>query len=518
MKNRSSVYNVVMIIALTSLAKLIGFARDIFIPYSIGAEISDIYLAAISLTTILFLGIGSAITTTIIPIIVRNRDSEEGMRGINSILTSVILLTLAGSLLYYFMAPVLMPLLLPGYTAERLSLTVDTIRIMVPTLLLICLMYFFVGALQAGSRFLRPATSSYLFNFLFFVYLLIFAKDFGIIGLAVATTLGWGLQMLYLLPEIRKHRIIHFRWQLDLNSPQLKEFFISILPIMLVTLTHQVSMILDNQQATYFGETNLSALYYGNMLFVAVTTITVTGITAVMFPKFNEKLHEDNHEGFYQSVVNVLRSVILLLVPMSVGMILVGPHVIHLIFDRGTLEGGLSHLIVTSFVGYTSLMLAFGFVEVLNKAYYALGNRKIPVMVGVIITTVNLGLNLLLPRFIGFAGIPIATSIAYFVGGITSFTLFYRLEKGFKLDRFLNTLYKVLMAAAAMGGGVLIVDHLITGRVASLSYGFAIIILLDVLMGILFYGLVLLLVKEQLIYHNLGKMKQRLFPGGSKDE
>ena len=41
-------------------------------------------------------------------------------------------------------------------------------------------------------------------------------------------------------------------------------------------------------------------------------------------PKFNEKLLEKNHDGFYQSVVNVLRSVALLLVPMSVGMILVG--------------------------------------------------------------------------------------------------------------------------------------------------------------------------------------------------
>ena len=511
MKKRSSVFNVVMIISLTFLAKIIGFLRDAFIGYSFGAgDETDIYTAAIGFTTIVFLGIGSAIATNTIPLVVRYRKEGHGKESISSISTAIILFSLLASVAYFIFAPAIVPFLVPGYSGDKLLTTIQITRWMIPALMFIGIMYFYVGVLQANEQFVLPATSSFLFNFLFFVYLAFFIDDFGIVGLAAVTTLGWLLQLIYLLPKIIKERLVPFKWHINFKDPNLRRFFIGIVPIALVTLTHQFNIIIDNRYASLLGESYVSVLYFGNMIFVAITTVTVNGITAVMFPKFNEKLLEKDHHGFYQSVVNVLRSIALLLVPMSVGMMLVGPHVIKIIFQRGQFDATDVAMTVIAFTGYTSLMLAFGFIDVLNKAFYALNNRRTPMLIGLIITVINIGLSYILSSIIGFAGIPIATALAFYCGASVSFILFYKMEKGFTLTLMANTLIKVLVAAFFMGIGVYGSNLLVTSLLPSSEIGTLITIVIDVLVGVSIYGLTLILLKEQLIYHNIGLLKDRL--------
>ena len=511
MKKRSSVFNVVMIISLTFLAKIIGFLRDAFIGYSFGAsDETDIYTAAIGFTTIVFLGIGSAIATNTIPIVVRYRKEGRGKESISNISTAIVLLSFIGSVIYFVLAPAIVPFLVPGYSGDKLLTTIQITRWMIPALMFIGIMYFYVGVLQANEQFVLPATSSFLFNFLFFIYIGFFIDDFGIVGLAAITTMGWLLQLIYLLPLIIKERLAPFKFHIDFKDPILRNFLIGIVPIALVTLTHQFNIIIDNRFASLLGESYVSVLYFGNMIFVAITTVTVNGITAVMFPKFNEKLLEKNHDGFYQSVVNVLRSVALLLVPMSVGMILVGPHVIKIIFQRGQFDATDVAMTVIAFTGYTSLMLAFGFIDVLNKAFYALNNRRTPMLIGLIITVMNVILSYSLSKVMGFKGIPIATALSFYIGATISFGIFYKMEKGFTLKLMSNTLFKVIAAAILMGVSVHGTNKVAISILPSGEIGTLVTIIIDVVVGVGIYVLTLILLKEQLIYHNIGLLKERL--------
>jgi putative peptidoglycan lipid II flippase len=481
------------------------------IGHQLGADFeSDIYFMSLTLTTIIFMGIGSSISTNIIPLIVKYRTDKENGEGISNIFNSVVILSILISILYVIFAPSIVGLLASGYSGEKLVMTIQLTRIMVPTAMFIMLDYFFVGVLQANERFILPAITSFPYNILFFIYIAVGIERHGVYGLALATTFGWLLQFSVLAPTIIKHKLIPMRWHVNLKDPTLKKYYLGVVPIIMVTLTYQFNIMMDNRAASGLGDGNVSAIYYGNMLFVAIVTTTVYGITAVMFPKFNKKYLEENKEGLFQSVINVLRSIILLLIPMSVGLIVIGPYVIGLIFERGVFDASDTATTVVAFTSYTSFMIAFGFLDVLNKAYYTMGIKKIPLFISGFITLINITLNSILVKQYGFAGIAIGTSIAFYLGAILSFIVFSKDHKAFEMGRFYNTLYKALVAALVMGVGVYTTNQLLLMKIELTTLTTLFVMGIDIFTGIVLYGITLLLVKEQLISNAYRQLKMKL--------
>ncbi len=511
-KRSSSLNMIVIIISLTMVAKIIGLLRDTFIGQKkLGAGFdSDVYFQGISLTTLIFLGIGSAIATNIIPLVVRYKKEGTNSKSIGRILGLIIVSTLVIGVAYYIFAPWIVALFSPGYSDVKLGQTILMVRIMIPTVLFICTQYFFVGVLQANEQFVLPAVTSFPFNILYFVFLAIGIEKYGVVGLAVVTTVGWMIQLLCLVPAVIKNAYIPLSLGISLKDLEVRKYFLGILPIIIVTLTHHFNIILDNLMASKFDDGSVSSIYFGNLMFTAVVTTTVYGITAVMFPKFNAKFLEDNKDGLFQSVINVLRSIILLLLPMSVGMILVGPHIISLVFERGLFDASDTLTTVVAFTGYTSFMLAFGFVDVLNKAYYTLGIRKIPLMISGLVIIINLLANYILTDILGFGGIAASTSLAFYIGAIVSFYLFYRQNSGFKLDRFVNTLWKALLSALVMGIGVYGINQVLIEMIQVNGLGRLLIMAIDIMFGVIIYGLSLIIVKEQLVSHAVKQLKNRI--------
>lgn len=510
-KKKSSFNSIIVVIGLTLLAKIIGLLRDTFISQKVGAGFdSDTYLTGISLTTLIFLGIGSGIATSIIPIIARYKKDGTKSESVSHIVNLILIVTAALTLIYFVFAPYVVNIMVHGFSQEKIEQTTTLVRIMVPSLMFIAMQYLFVGVLQANERFVLPTITSFPYNLLFFIYLAFGFMSFGIEGMAVITTIGWFMQFALLLIVVVKNKLIPFKFGIDFKDVEIKNFLLGILPIIFVTLTHQMNIIIDNRMASQYVDGSVSSIYFGNLLFVAVVTTTVYGITAVMFPKFNNKFLEDNKEGLFQSVINVLRSILLLLLPMSIGMILVGPHIISLVFERGLFDAADTRTTVIAFTGYTSFMLAFGFVDVLNKAYYTLGNRRTPLLISITIICINIVTNIILVKILGFAGIAIATSIAFYIGALLSFILFCRLNKTLTLSRFTDTFIKTVVAAVVMGVGVYVANTSLVMILDASIKSRLFIVIIDISIGIVLYAMALLVLKEQLVSHAMSQLKNRI--------
>lgn len=492
------------------ITKVLGLLRDTMIISNLGLGVeNDAYKIGIPMTVNLFLGVGSAMSTNLIPKVVRHGNSKDGQDFLNKVM-SWVLLTMAVFIgIYYFIIPSAVTYIFaPGYDGEKLQLTITVARIMIPAIFFICMTYFMQGILQANEKFMMPALMSLPSNLVFFAYIFIGMDQFGVIGLAVITTVAWSAQCIFLAIPVIKNKLIPFRWHLSFRDKEVSAFFLALIPIAIVTLTHTFNIMYDNSRATFIGDGFVAAIDAGNILFRAIVQTTVYGITAVMFPKFNRRYVEANDEGLNQSVVNVLRSVFLLLLPMSVGLITLGDDLISFIFERGLFDE--SDVVVTTvaFTGYTALMIAFGTVDVLNKAYYTVGNRRVPLMITGIITVSNIILTPLLSENLGFQGIPIGTAAAYFIGAIVSLVIFMRKSKREATARLAGTFIKSAIAAFIMGIIVVLLKNVFiidTASITSALY-FGIIILA----GALIYGFVLLLIREDLVYFNVVKAMEKL--------
>ncbi len=278
--------------------------------------------------------------------------------------------------------------------------------------------------------------------------------------------------------------------------------------MILVTLTLSLTIIMDGNIATTYDHGFASAVNYGKMLFVAIVYTTVHGITAVMFPKFSESSLKANLKEYYQSVINVLRSLALLLLPMSVGLIVLGQAVITMLFERGLFDEGDTMTTMIAFGGYTSLMLAFGFVDVLNKGFYALDNRKIPMMTTCIILGTNFVFNWLFGQSFGFIGIIIATSLAYYIGAGFNLTVFIKGDKDGGFKRLFATFWRSLVASLMMGLVVYGFIQLVGFTTVQSAMDF-VMMATAILLGMIAYVLSLLILREDLVTYNVKLFFQR---------
>ncbi len=509
-KGKSSLNVILGVISLMLVSRGLGLLRDTLIGYRFGSSLeTDAYFGSILITTSLFLSFGSALATNTVPYIVRARRQEA--TGLNRIIVAVLGMASALTVAYWFLLPLVMKYYVKSASAAEAAQTYSLSRILIPAVWFVIMTYFFVGVLQGSEHFTLPAMVSLPFNLLFFAYLILWSDQYGVVGLAWVTSIGWGLQCVFVGIPVLYKKILHVPAQLRLpkSEPVLKTYFMSLVPIIIVTMTHQLNLMVDNWQAYPFVDGSNSAIYYGNVLFKAIVTTTVYGITAVMFPKFNSRYIDADRVGLYQSVINVLRSISLLLIPMSVGLIFFGSQVISLIFYRGQFTAEDVSMTMVAFSGYTSFMIAFGIIEVVNKAFYTVNNRRIPLLITVAITVGNFALSMVLTQRIGFGGIAVGTSLAYYLGAILALGLFLKEEDGGGKRRLFVTCSKAVVAALAMG----ICLYLYKGAAdfyrieGAKDIG---LLIVGIGLGIIVYGVMLLAVKEELITYNVKKLLRKI--------
>ena len=167
------VVSIIMIAGLVT--KLFGFVREILVAARFGATIeTDAFLIAFSIPTVLFVSIGTALSTVFIPVFseyLALRSREEAIRFaanlLNVLLGLCVLLTLAGIAL----APQIVSVLAPGFSGYAFDLAVKLTRIMLPLLVILMATYIQTGILQSFEQFIILAVISIPYNLVLIVFL-----------------------------------------------------------------------------------------------------------------------------------------------------------------------------------------------------------------------------------------------------------------------------------------------------------------------------------------------------------
>lgn len=442
------------LMVVTMLSKVLGFGREIILGYFYGTSAySDVYIVSMNIPLVLFASIGGALATTFIPLyqeVLNEKGEERALKFSNNIMSIVIILSVLLGILGYIFAEPLVKLFAMHYTGEKLILAVKFVRIMIGGVVFIGLSNLMTSYLQIQGNFTIPGMIGFPNNIVVITSIIISAVTGNIYILAIGTLIGLATQFLFQVPFAIK-RGYKFKPTIDLKDEYLKKMLWLVIPVFIGVAVNQVNTMVDRSLASGLGDGVITALNNANRLNLFVMGLFIATLGSVIYPTLSKLSSENNKEKFAESVANSVNCVNLLVMPATIGAIVLATPVVRILFERGAFDDKSTALTATALVFYSVGMVGFGLRDILSKVFYSLKDTKTPMVNGMIAVALNIVLNIALVKVMGHGGLALATSLSAI---ICIFLLFRSLKKKigyYGQDKIRATFIKTLIASLVMG-------------------------------------------------------------------
>ncbi|WP_373651943.1 murein biosynthesis integral membrane protein MurJ [Schlesneria sp. DSM 10557] len=430
----------------TLLSRITGLLRDQAMGVMFGAgPVMDAFTVAFRLPNLarVLLGEG-ALTTAFLPVFVsemREKGIESAVRVTWAVfitlavfLSTMILLIngLLWSLTWYI------PLSPEGTLLRNLTMA------LMPYVLLICLAAQLGAALNALGKFLWPALVPLVLNAVWLLSL------WGIVPfwtdeitqvyvVAVCVLIGGVLQLIFPLSVLTQCGF-GFRSDWRLSMGQVGRIARSMLPVVIGVSITQLNAVLDSFVAWGFTqpagsnelmplpwalnyplrEGTATALYLGQRLYQFPLGVFGVALGTVLFPLLTAHAQNGDSDKLRSDLSFGIRLVIAIGLPASAGLILIGQPLATFFFEYGKFDAQAAQTTGQMIAAYGSGVWAYCGLLILQRGFYAIGDRLTPMYIGLGAVAINFVLNLTLIWPLG--GIGLAFSTAFVAAGQSTVT------------------------------------------------------------------------------------------------
>lgn len=497
----------------TMLSKILGFAREMVLTYTYGAGmVADSYITAMSIPGVLFTTIGSAIGTTLIPLYFEIKNSQDEVKSkefLNNVLNIVLIISILISLLGFIFAKSLVKVFAIGFVGQKLELTITFTKIIIFGIIFIGLSSLMKGWLQINDKFAISGIVGLPYNIIIIISIVI-SSITDVKLLAIGGLLAVCSQFLIQLPFAIRSGYT-YKFKININDVYIKKMLVMILPVFIGVGVNQLNTIVDKSLASTLGDGIPTVLNSANRLNGFVMAMFVTTIAAVIYPKLAKGFNENNMEKFAALITKYVNCIIILILPISIGAIVLATPVVRIVFERGKFDSSDTYLTAIALIFYSIGMIGFSLREILGRVFYSLQDTKTPMKNGAVAMIMNIILNIILVQYMGHAGIAFATSISSIVCIILLFKSLQKKIGYFGQDKILKTSIKVFLASITMGLTTHLSYKLLCTYVTKGFIGDIMTLLASILIGGIVYGVIIIVLKidevNSIIYNVRKKLK-----------
>ena len=467
-------------------SRLFGLVREQVFAAMFGAgKLLDVYLASFQIPNLLRdLFAEGALSMAFTTLFTQSWDKEGDKAAwslANLILTAMIFLMGLLCLVAIVFAPFLVELTNHGYHAipGKFELTVSLTRLLFPFILFVSLAAAVMGMLNARFVFAVPASASTVFNIVSIVAGVTFAYVFdpaarsdwthpvfterALFGVSLGVLLGGLAQLAMQLPSLYALGF-RYRWRLNLRDPRLARLWSLMWPSVVAGAAVQVNVLVNGNFASEING-GRSWLFCAFRLMQFPLGVFGVSLATATLPAVSRAFARGDMAGFGRTARDSLRLAWFLALPASAGLAFLARPIIALIYEHGRFSAHDTDQTALALQAYSVGLAGYAAIKVLTPCFYALGLPKTPLRISLIGIAINLALNLLNARVLGFghAGLALITSVVAVVNFLQLMTaLSGRVNLG-GLGQWSWFLVRCLAAAVLCGGAAWGVNHLVAG-------------------------------------------------------
>lgn len=402
------------LIAITIVAQIIAFFRESVFAYYYGTTVSaDAYVMASQIPVTLFAIVTTSISTVVLPIYSYKANNESENRA-NSFLKSFFIIFSLVSAVFILiavgLAPLIVRLFAPGFDGDSLGLTIRYVRYLFPTVFFSGSIGIFTVLYNVHDNFIYPQGVAFLQNISIIVAIFLLGGKIGT-GAAVLGTVA-GITFNFLLLFFPKLNIFKEKVSLSSALEDSKTILSRVIPVTIGVGIAEINRLIDRAIASTLDTGSITALNYANKLTTVFSSLVLSAVSMVAFKIFSALFAEDKEEENYDMLLRYISTLLVTLVPITVGAIILKSDLISFAFARGAFDNASLRQTIGVFQFYSIGIVFIAIREIFSKFFYATGNTRTPMINSAIGVVINIVLNLVLSNYMGANGLALATSIS----------------------------------------------------------------------------------------------------------
>ncbi len=485
------------LMAANLVSRILGFVRESLLAGLFGKTgATDAYNTAFILPDLLYwLLVGGVLSAAFIPVlseyIAKGRE-EEGWKVVSSVTNLVFLFLCVLVIIALIFTPKFVALQVPGFSPENRDLAIYLTRILLLQPVILAMSGITMGILNSYKIFWPSAIGTVLYNASVIFFGALFANSGdtrSISGFAFGVVIGAAANFLVQIPALRRVGIRYYP-VIDLKHPGVKKIMVLALPMIIMYTLNQFQVIINSNLGSALVPGSLTAIWYSYRLFQLPVGIFALAIGVAVFPTLSEQAALKKFKKFLETISGAIRLIMFITIPISVGMIVLRFPLIRVLFEHG--EFGPEDTAETAVpLFYFALgITAQAIIQILPRAFYALQNTWMPVILGVIAMGASIIWMIVLVGPLAHGGLALAVTLGAI---IQMFLLFFVLRSklgGIDGKRLTVTFGKTFIASMLMGIIVMLWSDLLTPWAGVGKLGSLIVLCSGAFIGVVIFALI----------------------------
>lgn len=482
MSNRHKAAGIVGLAVVGS--RILGLVREQVFAAMFGAgKCLDAFLAAFQIPNLLrdlFAegALSTAFTTTFTKTL--EKEAEPPAWHLASLLFSAMIVIMGGICVIGIAAsPLLIQITNFGFheVPGKFDLAVRLTRILFPFILLVSLASVVMGILNARHIFGLPASASTVFNLVSVLSGVVLAYAFdpqanwrypqfgerALYGVTLGVLLGGLAQLGMQLPALWKLGY-RFHWHIDFQNPRLRQVWALAWPSMIAGAAVQVNVLINGMFAS---EINGARVWLNCAFRLMQFPIGVFGvaIATVTLPAVARLHARSEMAAVGRTVEEALRLALFLTVPSTVGLVVLAPDIIRIIYEHGQFNAADTALTADALRAFSIGLCGYAAIKVMSPCFYALDRRRTPLMVSLKGIGICLVMNFLLVKgyHMGHVGLAATTGLIALLNSV-QLVVYLRRDVDFGgIGRWFRFAIRIGVPALACGLALYFLKHWLAG-------------------------------------------------------
>lgn len=414
-----SITGAALVIGASSLlSRILGVLRERMLvgTFGVGDKL-DVYYASFQAPNFLYnLLILGTLSVAFIPVFVEwyERDQKEAWKISSAIFNTTALVMGVFSLVLFFGASFFTHLVAPGFVGEKFEMAVQLTKIMAFSPFLFAISSVFGSVLNARRRFVITALAPLLYN-IAIIGGIVYADTFGgsIYPVAVSVVIGACAHGLLQWSAARAEGFCFARgffWKHS-GVKTVRRLFI---PRIWGIDISQIALIIGSNIGSTLMVGSVALFNLANNIQTVPVGVLGVPFAIAAFPVFSSAIAKGEHAEFRAVFSRTMRQIIFFLLPLTVITIVLRAHIIRLVIGVQRLSWDDTRLAAATLALFAVSFFLQGITPLLSRAFYALKNTWIPVVVSGIAVIVDIAFSYLFVQILG-SNTPFVQALSIFL-------------------------------------------------------------------------------------------------------